>query len=338
MSGMKLTGMKSALLPIAFVLLAGASGAAQDPTPPNALPVEPAAAPAPRNVPSAAADLEKVLGDLQREERGLQTRFEALGKEANDAGARALARGRVYARLARAGLLPVGGGFRALVDHATRLERLRHGFEVDLALQKRATFERGAVARKLEELKLRIAPLLTEREALARVEIALLSADDRERAFQRAFEGAAAADHTAVYGALGPSDPSEVRAGFAGMRGRLPVPIAGRAEIKPARRVGSEGPGLEMRAPLGTPVRAVYPGRVAFADSYADYGKTVIIDHGGRNYSVSANLGAIDVQVGDQVEVNTRLGTVGDVGRGALVYVEIRVGTETVDPSPWFGL
>ncbi|HWA76866.1 MAG TPA: peptidoglycan DD-metalloendopeptidase family protein [Polyangiaceae bacterium] len=329
--------MKSAWLSLAFVLLAGASGAAQDSSPSPALP-EPASAPTARAVPSAAADLERVLGELQREERGLQQRFDLLGKQASEASARGLARGRVYARLARAGLLPVGGGFRALVEHATRLERLRRGVERDLSEQKRATSERAAVAQKLAEIKARIAPLETEHEALARVESALLSADDRERAFQRAFENGASADHTAVYGALGPSDPAEIRAGFARMRGRLPFPIAGRSEIRPARRTGSEGPGLEMRAPLGTPVRAVYPGRVAFADSYADYGKTVIVDHGGRHYSVSANLGTIDVAVGDEVEVNTRLGTVGDVGRGALVYVEIRVGADTVDPSPWFGL
>jgi murein hydrolase activator len=328
--------MKSTWLSLALVLLAGASGAAQDPSAPS--PAPPGPVPAPRTVPSAAADLERVLAELQREERSLQQRFETLGKQANEASARGLARGRVYARLARAGLLPVGGGFRALVEHATRLERLRRGVERDLTEQKRVTAERATVAQRLAELKARIAPLETEQEALARVESALLSADDRERAFQRAFENGASADHTAVYGALGPSDPAEVRAGFARMRGRLPFPIAGRSEIRPARRTGSEGPGLEMRAPLGTPVRAVYPGRVAFADSYADYGKTVIVDHGGRHYSVSANLGSIDVAVGDEVEVNTRLGTVGDVGRGALVYVEIRVGADTVDPSPWFGL
>jgi septal ring factor EnvC (AmiA/AmiB activator) len=286
----------------------------------------------------AAADLEKVLFDLQREERETQQRFEALGQQANAAGGRALLRGRVYARLARAGLLPVGGGFRALVDHATRLERLRRGIESDVVEQKRATVERAKLARKLEELKQRIVPLETERDAMARVESALLSADDRERAFERAFESSASSDHTAVYGALGPSDPAELSGGFGRMRGRLPLPIAGRAEVRPARRVGSDGPGLEMRAPLGTPVRAMYPGRVAFADSYADYGKTVIVDHGGRHYTVSANLGSIDVQVGDDVEVNSRLGTVGDVGRGALVYVEIRVGSETVDPAAWFGL
>jgi septal ring factor EnvC (AmiA/AmiB activator) len=186
-------------------------------------------------------------------------------------------------------------------------------------------------------LKLRLVPLQAEQAALARAEDALLSAQDRERAFQRAFE-TSSSGHTAVYGAQGPSDPRELSVGFSAMRGRLPFPIAGRAEIKSARRSGADGPALEMRAPLGTVVRAVYPGRVAFADAYAEYGKTVIIDHGNRHYTVSANLGSIDVRVGDEVVSNTRIGSVGDSGTGALLYFEIRVGTETVDPAEWFGI
>lgn len=320
---------------LSLTLLVATSVGAEDPAP--ALNAPHKAAPAP-NLATAAADLEKVLADLERRTHDADQRFGQLGTQADAAGARALARGRAYARLARAGLLPVGAGFRALVDHATRLERLRRGIETDTLEQKRSTVERAKLARELTELRARLEPLRAERAALQRAETALLSAEDRERAFQRAFEADSAGDHTAVYGALGPTDPVEVSAGFRGARGRLPFPIAGRAEVKSARRHGAEGPGLEMRAPLGTQVRAIYPGRVAFADTYAEYGKTVIVDHGGRYYTVSANLGSIDVDVGDLVEVNTRLGTVGDVGRGALVYVEIRLGTETLDPAEWFGL
>ncbi|MFZ5896479.1 MAG: murein hydrolase activator EnvC family protein [Myxococcota bacterium] len=288
-------------------------------------------------VPHAAADIEKLLKNLEREQRDALARFDSLGKEAAAAGARAAVRGRAYARLARAGFLPVGGGFRSFIDHATRLERLRRGLSADLKLQQSATVERAKLARRIEELKLRILPLQAEQAALARAEDALLSAQDRERAFQRAFESSSSG-HTAVYGAQGPSDPAELGVGFGAMRGRLPFPIAGRAEIKSARRPGADGPALEMRAPLGTPVRAVYPGRVAFADAYAEYGKTVIIDHGKRHYTVSANLADIDVHVGDEVVLNTRVGSVGDSGKGALLYFEVRVGTETVDPAEWFGI
>ncbi len=319
--------MKRVLAPLAVASLLAASVALADA----------AGSSGSAEVPSALGDVEKMLSTLQREERDASQRFDQLGKEAEAAGSRARLRGRAYARLARAGLLPVGGGFRALIDHATRLERLRRGLTKDIDWQRRATVERAKLAHRLEELKARIVPLETEQAALTRAESALLSAQDRDRAFARAFQSSGN-DHTAVYGALGPSDPAEVSAGFAAMRGRLPFPIAGRAEIKNARRTGGDGPGLEMRAPLGTAVRAVYPGRVAFADSYADYGKTVIIDHGSRHYTVSANLGGVDVAVGDEVTVNTRIGSVGDIGKGSLVYFEVRVGTETVDPAEWFGI
>ena len=107
-------------------------------------------------------------------------------------------------------------------------------------------------------------------------------------------------DHTAVYGAPsnGLAAPS---AGFAALKGSLPFPLSGRSEIRAARRNGS-GPGLTMRAPGGSAVRAVFAGRVAFADAYADYA-TRVIDHGGGYYTVSANLAEIQVKAGDDVKV-----------------------------------
>jgi septal ring factor EnvC (AmiA/AmiB activator) len=82
----------------------------------------------------------------------------------------------------------------------------------------------------------------------------------------------------------------------------------------------------------------VHAGRIAFGDLYADYGKTVIVDHGDQHYSVSAGLDEIEVRVGDDVTTGTRLGTVGDNGRGPVLYFEIRIGSENVDPAEWFGI
>jgi septal ring factor EnvC (AmiA/AmiB activator) len=94
-----------------------------------------------------------------------------------------------------------------------------------------------------------------------------------------------------------------------------------------------------MFAPVGSVVRAVHAGRVAFADSYAAYGKTVILDHGGGYYTVSAGLGSIDVKVGDDLPFGSRIGTVGAAEEGAArLYFEIRVGTATAPPSEWFGI
>jgi septal ring factor EnvC (AmiA/AmiB activator) len=63
----------------------------------------------------------------------------------------------------------------------------------------------------------------------------------------------------------------------------------------------------------------------------------VIVDHGRRHYTLSANLGAIDVKVGDEVGTGERLGTLGSESDAAL-YFESRVNRATVDPNDWFGI
>jgi septal ring factor EnvC (AmiA/AmiB activator) len=292
-----------------------------------------AAAPAQRS--ASADEVARLRQSVAHDEDALRRRSEELRHEAASTDARILARGRSYVRLTRAGLLPVGDGFDALVDHAVRIERLHHALETDMAKAKRIAAERIALDKELRAVRARADTLDDEERVLARAETALRAADDRERAFAQAFEGGG---HTAVYGAVGPAEPDVAASGFAALKGRLPFPIGGRSEIRPARRASSDGPGLEMRAQAGTPVRSVARGRVAFADTYADYGKTVILDHGRHFYTVSANLGSIDVAVGDEVGAGERIGSVGDTGNGARLYFEVRVGRDTVDPAAWFGL
>ena len=126
--------------------------------------------------------------------------------------------------------------------------------------------------------------------------------------------------------------------GFTASRGKLLFPLSGRADTKPAHREGTDGPGLEIRAPLGSPVRAVFAGRVAFADRYGPYGRLVIVDHGEHYYTVSANLGSLEVRVGQEVAAGDRIGSVGDDGQGAMLYFEVRHRTSIVPPGPWLGL
>jgi septal ring factor EnvC (AmiA/AmiB activator) len=140
------------------------------------------------------------------------------------------------------------------------------------------------------------------------------------------------------------------------MKGRLPFPIAGRAEIRNVHRPGALGPGLEMAAPAGTAVRAVFAGRVAFADRYDPFGQLVILDHGGHYYTLMGDLSSIDVRVGDDLSAGAKVGTVGwpaidDSGasdsasprtrvktRSPALYFELRRGTTAVEPGPWLGL
>ncbi len=289
-------------------------------------------------LPQTVADVDRALDQLDRQERAAKKELRDLADESKQVHERAIARGRAYVRMARAGLLPVGGGFQALVDHAARLERVRRGLERDLDREQEITARRIALGKRLDRIGVERGPLELEQGAMQHARTALLAEQDRALAFQRAFDDSGPTSHAAVYGAgTGPGDPSDLASGFAAMKGRLPFPLTGRAEISSASRNGG-GPGLEMRAPRGAPVRAVFPGRVAFADTYADYGKTVIVDHGGSFYTVSANLAEITVKVGEDVSTGARIGTVGDSGTGPMLYFEIRKAADTLSPTDWFGL
>lgn len=325
--------MKRALLTPLSILAIAASASAVTLDQPAPTPAA-AASPAPGGI---AADVERELAQLEREEQSVKRELEVLVRDSDVLHARTLARGRAYARLARAGLLPVGGGFDAFVEHAARLERLHRSLARDLEQERQTLQRRSALSKRLASITAQRGPLQAQQRTLAEASTALLAAQDREQAFERAFMGAAFDDHTAVYGAS-PSAALAPSSGFASVKGALPFPLSGRSEIRSARRAGSAGPGLEMRAPAGSPVRAVFPGRVAFADSYADYGLTVILDHGGGHYTVSANLGEVEVKVGDDVKGGARIATLGRGSAGSKLYFEVRIGQETADPAEWFGI
>jgi len=324
--------MKAGLLTPLSVLLLAVTASAVTLDAPASTP--PAAEVPARELPSG--DVERTLAGLERDEAAAKQELADLSRESELLKARTLARGRAYARLARAGLLPVGGGFHAFVEHVARLERLHRALSRDLTQERQVAERRAALAKRLSGIAARRGPLLAQQRTLADAETALLAARDRDQAFERAFTGAALDDHTAVYGAPS-SGLSAASSGFAALKGSLPFPLAGRSEIRSARRNGS-GPGLTMRAPGGAVVRAVFPGRVAFADSYADYGRTVILDHGGGYYTVSANLAEIEVKVGDDVKGGARIATLSGGSAGSTLYFEVRIGQETADPAEWFGI
>jgi murein DD-endopeptidase MepM/ murein hydrolase activator NlpD len=287
----------------------------------------------------ALASLDRKIADLDAEEANDKREIETLGARIADAHARVIARGRAFYRATRAGILPIGGGFDALVQHAMRIERMRHAVVGDLDAEVRLRSRAVDLSRTLERVSRDRASLAGQRTAMDAERVVQEDESRRQQAFDRAFEtSSGATDYVPVYGGGGASADLAAPAGFAASRGRLLFPVAGRAEARPAHREGTDGPGLEIRAPSGSVVRAVYAGRVAFADRYGPYGRIVIVDHGEHYYSVSGNLGSSDLRVGDDVTAGQRIGTIGDDGQGAMLYFEIRHGTETIAPGAWLGL
>ena len=285
------------------------------------------------------ATLDRKIADLDTEEANDRHEIEALGARLAEVHARVITRGRAFYRATRAGMLPVGGGFDALVEHAMKVERMRHGVSADIAAERDLRAHAVDLAHLLERVERDRVALAGQRAAMDAERAAIEDEARRQQAFDRAFQTSTGGpDYVAVYGGGGASADPSSPVGFAASRGRLLFPVSGAAEARPAKREGTNGPGLEIRAQAGSVVRAVYAGRVAFADRYGPYGRIVIVDHGDHYSSVSGSLGASDVRVGDDVTAGERLGTVGDDGHGPMLYFEIRHGTETIAPGAWLGL
>jgi septal ring factor EnvC (AmiA/AmiB activator) len=287
---------------------------------------------------SGGAELGARVAELDEAGQKLKDQLEDLKREERETRALTIARGRAYVRLARAGLMPLSEGFDALSAHASRLERLRRALGRDLAHERQLAARRLEISRSIRELD-ELKP--ADRDALARARTAIVAAEERDQAFLRAFQSDwNPSPRTAVYGAQPPQLGSDrpKPGGFAAQRGRLPFPLAGRAEIQKVESPTGVGKAIFMLSSEGAPVRAVYPGRVAFADDYPNLGNTVILEHGDHFYTVSAHLQRITVQVGEELESGQRIGTVGSDDQKPGLLFEVRSGRNTVNTPEWFGI
>ena len=95
--------------------------------------------------------------------------------------------------------------------------------------------------------------------------------------------------------------------------------------------------GVGIRAAVGAGVRAVAPGKVVSVRQLGTYGLTVIIDHGGGDYSIYGSLSRSDVRETQTVAKGQVIGGVGisDPDLPPHVHFEIRHGGPAVDPATW---
>jgi septal ring factor EnvC (AmiA/AmiB activator) len=94
--------------------------------------------------------------------------------------------------------------------------------------------------------------------------------------------------------------------------------------------------GIEIEAPVDTAVAAVHEGTVAFADAFLGYGLMVILDHGGKHFTLYAHLAETRVRSGQKVAAGQVLGSVGATSvDGAGLYFEVRAQGRPQDPLEW---
>ena len=123
---------------------------------------------------------------------------------------------------------------------------------------------------------------------------------------------------------------------FESKRGNLPWPLRGKiiagfgSQVHPRYKTKTSNLGIDIKAEPSAAVRAVAPGRVAYADQFMGYGNLVIVDHGGGFYTLYSNLTEMSAQVGTEVTAGTQVGVVADY-----LHFEIRRDGKPVNPIDW---
>ncbi len=127
---------------------------------------------------------------------------------------------------------------------------------------------------------------------------------------------------------------------FSKHKGRLTWPVAGTLIHDYGQpRVGGriKWNGVVLSVPRGKEVRAVYHGRIVFADWLAGMGLLVIVDHGESYMTLYGYNETILKSTGDWVAPGDVIATVGDSGgqQQPSIYFELRRGTKPINPRQW---
>lgn len=103
-------------------------------------------------------------------------------------------------------------------------------------------------------------------------------------------------------------------------------------------RWGKNHEGIDMAAPIGTPVFAAAAGDVIYAgDHVRGYGNMVVVKHSDNLVTVYAHNSLLLVHTGDRVTVGQEIARVGDTGRSTAphLHFEVRRGEVPQDPMPF---
>ena len=127
-------------------------------------------------------------------------------------------------------------------------------------------------------------------------------------------------------------------------KGRLNLPLKGQILNKFGRKRVKEYEsyivynGINVRAKKGTPVQAVFDGKVLYTGELEGYGNLVIVGHGKEYHSLYGHLDNIKVTANKVVRTGDVIALSGDSGslEGETLYFELRKNGKPIEPVRWF--
>jgi septal ring factor EnvC (AmiA/AmiB activator) len=137
--------------------------------------------------------------------------------------------------------------------------------------------------------------------------------------------------------------PKITKSDFPNKKGKLIWPVSGNIIsnfgkiVHPEYKTIIMNNGIDIEAPIGTPVKSVYSGVVEFVGRMRGYGKIVIINHYGNFLTIYAHLNNSYFEKGAKVNEGTIIGSVGESGslEGTKLHFEIRNENNALNPNDW---
>jgi murein DD-endopeptidase MepM/ murein hydrolase activator NlpD len=128
---------------------------------------------------------------------------------------------------------------------------------------------------------------------------------------------------------------THVRPSLWPVEGRLMSGFGGRTD--PFSGEGAIHKGVDLQAPMGTPVRVAADGIVVHADWEGGYGRLIIVDHGNGVQTYYGHLSRFDIVPGQEVRRGDVIGRSGASGRvtSPHLHYEVRMGGTPVNPYPY---
>lgn len=116
--------------------------------------------------------------------------------------------------------------------------------------------------------------------------------------------------------------------------GRLIYPTRGRLTSRYGTRWGRMHKGIDLAAPIGTPIKAADGGTVLSAGYNGALGYMVKIDHGGGKVTVYGHCSKLHVTAGQKVFQGQHIANVGNTGNstGPHLHFEVHVNGNTQNP------
>lgn len=234
--------------------------------------------------------------------------------------------------------------YRYLNDaRLTNITALNDGLAKLAALAADVVAEQENLARLAREAETLIASLAEQRDERRRL---VADIDRRLAGEQRELDALAAQEAELKrlvdeLSAILSDYPVNAEQPITALRGQLTWPVAGRLVRNFGQSLGGaalRSKGIVLAVESGTEVRAIYHGRVAYADWLPGLGLLMIVDHGDGLLSLYGYNETLTKSVGEWIAPGEVIATVGNTGGQSRpgLYFELRQGTRAVNPRPWF--